>query len=297
MADTAVIDSSTSQVGSLPLSGADNKLSNGLGLELLMPSPPSAESASKASEESKLNADRKEKPTAERDPKTGRFLPVKVESDLPGNEEAANDEPETLKKRLKDTRDWATKVNQTNQELDRQLKALQAEMGVLKQKFDGTYVEPDKSDVDPVELAKLTERTKISRGIAEQLYGHDEVRRLIFDEGSPYRELEQADPLVKARVFQAEQPVMEAIRQLKWKGFVDKYGQDPDKIVDTIYKEAEAAFVQTLKQKGLKTKTVEDVGGLSAVQGEGGGRDTGVSNSPASVDLSKVFTNFPTGHF
>lgn len=294
----AVVDSSTSQAGSHPLSGSGKKLDNGLGLELLLPTP-SAEPASKVSEEVEPTVDKaqaEEKPPLERDAKTGRFLPTKAKSDPP-DDEGANDEPETLKKRLKDTRDWATKVNQTNQEQARQLKALQDELSVLKQKFDGTYTEPEKPEVDPVELAKLTERTKISRGIAEQIYGHDEVRRLIFDEGSPYRELEQADPFVKARVFQAEQPVMEAIRQLKWKGFVDKYGQDPDKIVDAIHKEAEAAFVETLKKKGLKTRTVEDVGGLSAVHGEGGGKDTKVSDAPTGVNLASVFTNFPTGHF
>ena len=284
-------------------------LSNGLGLEALIPNVPKPKPEDEAPEDEPVGEDTHEEPDEtsdeekpkddkkkgpDKDKKTGRFL--KRKTDTPPVEDAhEDDDSETLKKRLKDTRDWATQVNQKAQASDILVKKLQADIAILTKKVEGTYVEGEEQKMDPVELARLTERTKISRAIAEQVYGPELVQELIFAENAPYRELEQTDPFVKAKVFGAEQPVMEAFRQLKWKHFHDQYGADPDDAYAKVRDEIRAEFVKSLKEKGRGKKTVDDMEGLTNMGGEGGRTDTHPKTGP--INLAKVFTNFPTGSF
>jgi hypothetical protein len=306
----AVIADETLDEGEVPLStvdaAEDEGLSNGLGLERLIPAPSKTKVLAKKATvveetdepELKLDKTAEKKETPPKDPKTGRFLPkIGQSSDPPIEDAKEGDDSDTLKKRLKDTRDWASQVNKRNQELDVKLRKLEADHNKLAAQLAGTYVEPSEPTVDPVELARLTERTKISRGIAEQLYGHELVQQLIYDEASPYRQLEQADPYVKARVFQADQPVMEAIRQLKWKQFTDQYGTDPDAIEAKLREEIKAEFVKTLKEKGRSKRTVEDVGGFSDMSGSGSEDNRADRKAVISLDPKTLFPGFPTGHF
>ena len=308
-----VVVDETLEEGEVPLADVDaaedEGLSNGLGLEKLIPATPKGKpAAKKEADDAEEDADEpdpkpdkkadEKKVAPAKDPKTGRFLPKSAKSSEPPVEDAQeHDDSDTLKKRLKDTRDWASKVNKENRELGDRLRKLEADHTKLSQQLAGTYVEPTEPVVDPVELAKLTERTKISRGIAEQVYGHETVQELIYDEGSPYRQLEQADPFVKARVFQADQPVMEAIRQLKWKQFTDQYGTDPDDVVAKLREEIKAEFVKTFKEKGRSKKTIEDVDRLTDMGGSGDGQDRADHKPEISLDPKKLFPGFPTGHF
>lgn len=305
----AVVTEEPLDEGEVPLStvapAKEKGLSNGLGLERLFPTQTPTpkvvvdEDVDEAEVKSDEPAKDEKKATPAKDPKTGRFLPkADKQSEPPVEDAKPDDDQDTLKKRLKDTRDWASQVNKRNQELDAQLKKMDSDYKVLASKVDGTYVEPKKDEVDPVEMARLNERAKISRAIAEQLYGADVVQELIYAENSPYRQLEQADPVVKARVFQADQPVMEAIKQLKWKNFIDTFGNDPDDIVAKVRAEVKAEFVKTLKEKGRGKRTIEDVGGLHDVGGHGDDEHVVPGNkAPDMVDLKAVFPGFPTGSF
>ncbi len=317
MATKAVVVD-TLEEGEVPLSEVDEAddegLSNGLGLEKLIPSVKPAKKSKATKTQAEVDAedeageddgepdpkpDKKvddKKDTPPKDPKTGRFLKKTTPSEPALDEPKENDDSETLKKRLKDTRDYATKVNKTNQELTAKLSKLTADFEVFKAKSEGTYVEPKADTMDPVELVRLTERTKISKAIAENLYGAETVEELIYAEGSPYRQLEQADPYVKARVFAADQPVVEAIRQLKWANFVAEYGDDPDKVVAKLRDELTAELVKTFKEKNRTKRTVDDIGGLTDVNGAGGERDEPRPKAK-SVKLTEIFSNFPTGHF
>lgn len=279
-------------------------LQNGLGLEHLFPNGPVKLAPKEAADDTEVEAEDESTPdhddkkkTPPKDPKTGRFLKVKQESEPPIEDAKPDDDQDTLKKRLKDTRDWASQVNKRNQELDAQLRKLEADHKALADKLNGVAPDVTSKDVDPVEMAKLNERARISKAIAEQVYGPDVVQELIYAENSPYRQLEQADPYVKARVFQAEQPVMEAIKQLKWKNFTDSYGNDPDDVVAKITEEVKAEFVKNLKDRSRGKRTIEDVGGLHDVGGHG--EDTRVESHQAvkEVDLRSVFPGFPTGSF
>mgnify|MGYP001598676249 FL=1 len=286
-------------------------VTNGLGLELLFTNAPKAKSSStpkpKAKEvvedkdevetdEVELEPKDEKKEIPAKDPKTGRFLSKKTLE--PPVEDAKDGEDATaLKKRLKDTRDWATKINQQNEEWKAKFSKMESEFKVLQAKADGTYDENAAPKVDPVELAKLQERTKISKAIAEKVYGHELVKELVFDEDSPYRALEQMDPMVKAKVFNSEEPVMEAIRQLKWKKMVDQYGQDPDEIVEKLREELKAELVEAFKQKGRSKRTIEDVDGLSGMNGGDGDEDRVTHVKSTKIDLAASFPGFPTGHF
>lgn len=304
MAKKPVASSETVDQGEIPSSKfgspQEKGVQNGLGLEHFLPSPGKAKAADADPDPDEAEADEQDtepkKETPPKDPVTGRFLKVKKESEPPVEDAKPDDDAETLKKRLKDTRDWATKINKTNQDLVSRLKKLEADHAALSKELHGT---PKEDAVDPAELAKLNERARISRAVAEQAYGKEMVEELIYAEGSPYRQLEQADPYVKARVFQADQPVMEAIKQLKIKNFHDVYGDDPDQIVAKITEEVKADFVRNLKERGRGKQTVEDVGGLHSV----GSHDASshvvpdASDKPKTVDLRTVFPGFPTGSF
>jgi hypothetical protein len=309
-AKKATVSSEVVDEGEVPLSKAapatEKGLTNGLGLEHLFPAasktPAPAKAAAPADEADEDSPEQdapEKKETPPKDPKTGRFLPRKKEESEPPIEDAhPDDDVETLKKRLKDTRDWATRVNKQNQDNAEKLKKLEADHKALADKLHGTAPDVKPKDMDPVELARLAERTKISKAIAEQAYGPEVVQEMIYAENSPYRQLEQADPYVKARVFEHEQPVMEAIRQLKLKNFHDTYGEDPDSIVAKITEEVRAEFVKNLKKEGRGKRTIEDIGGLHDTGGRGSETHV-VSDSKKSdtVNLAEVFKGFPTGSF
>jgi hypothetical protein len=314
MAKKAVITAESVEVDEVDESNvgaAEEKgLSNGLGLEALFPTiqkpkkvtkvldteNTGALDADEAADEDAPTAEKKETPA--KDPKTGRFLKKAAAKDTPPIEDAADDDDsDALKKRLKDTRDWATQVNQKAQASDLLVKKLQSDIAILTKKVEGTYVEPAQPEVDPVQMARLEERAKISRAVAEQIYGPELVQELVYAEDAPYRVLEQADPFVRAKVFGADQPVMEAIRQLKWKHFFDQYGTDPDDAYGKVRDEIKAEFVKTLKEKGRGKKTVDDLDGLSNMNGAGGSERTSEHSKVAPTSLAKLFPGFPTGHF
>ncbi len=305
-----VVSDETLDEGEVPLSRAaaaeEKGLRNGLGLEHLLPTTKSKSAPARAAEgdeEVDETSDQQDAPvepkkeTPPKDPKTGRFLKVKTEYEPPIEDAKPDDDQETLKKRLKDTRDWATKVNKQNQDMQTALKKLEADHKALAAKLHGTAPEGQTAEVDPAKLAKLNERAKISKAIAENAYGPEVVQELIYAENSPYRQLEQADPYVKARVFDAEQPVMEAIKQLKLKNFFDAYGEDPDGIVAKISEEVRAEFVKNLKEKGRGKRTIEDVGGLHDMGGGGDDVRVNPEKPAATVNLHDIFTGFPSGSF
>jgi hypothetical protein len=282
-------------------------LANGLGLEAFIPSVASLKkSETKAEGVKKVEGSKEdggsEKAEAQQAEVKSAFLPSvenadevnadeKVAEEKEGKE--APDSVDTLKKRLKDTRNWATQVNSRNKELDRKLQEVLDQQKVLQAKLDGTYIEPVAPQVDPTEMAKLNERIKISRALAEEKYGVESVNQWVFNDDAPYRTVEQADPLVKARVFQSDRPVLEAIQVLREVQFKNKYGSDPDAIVAKIREEVKQEFLNDLSAKERKVRTIEDIHGLN-------GTSTATvkqKDTRADVDLRNIFTGFPTGYF
>ena len=139
-------------------------LTNGLGLEHLFPNASKAAKAAAVeldeADEVDAEAGEPKKVTPPKDPKTGRFLKTKpAESEPPIEDAQPNDDQDTLKKRLKDTRDWASQVNKRNQELDLQLKKLEKDHKTLADKLNGVAPDNEQTqEADNVAMARLNER-------------------------------------------------------------------------------------------------------------------------------------------
>lgn len=195
-----------------------------------------------------------------------------------------------LEKQYTDTRNWATQINQQNTDLQRQLE-------VIGKKIDGTY-DPD-ADVAPQpspdqiqSQGELVGKVRASIAVAEQMYGKDEVHKLLFADGAPYRVLEDSEPSVRARVLGAAAPALEAMRVLKEREFAAKYGNDPEAAKAKIREEAKAeweknidALVDAKIKERLKAKT-ETAPSLGATRGAGTPDEKG--GVPVHIPLSQL---------
>lgn len=283
-------------------------LANGLGLEkfIAIPAKPAEKKEHTPEPRDAADPDKKSvKPDAKPPVKDASKPDDKKSDGKKSTKDDASSKKETvtvesLSKRLEDTRNWATKVNSENIKLRNDYTSILKEVDILKQKLAGTYVEPkEPSPDDKAKLAVLEERVKISRALAEELYGPEFVQETVYAENSPYLQLEQMDPLVKARVFNADRPVIEAIKIVKERQFRDKYGDDPEKIHAAIREEVRQEIVDEIKRAKSEKKTVESVNGLHgvhAISDKDTGIDPGKTGKPTSVDLRSIFGgNFPTG--
>jgi len=256
------------EVTPTPQSAEPKSMQNGLGLEQLLTTP--------------------KKPSPPKDPVTGKFLKA---DGSPGEPKVKGEakppetlDLETLNKRLKDTRDWATKTNQENESLKARLKVLEA-------KIDGTYVDPP--DPSP-ELEKYWERVKVDRDILVDQYGEETVQTRIFEQDSPFTKLTQADPLINERLRRANRPVLEAWKILERYEFEQKYGSEPDAIKAAIITEYQtqqrAELDAELKGRKQTIESVSTLAGLGGVPREHAPKPAG------GIDVKKVFPMFPQGY-
>ena len=266
-------------------------LQNGLGLDTLLspekpitkpakPSPVPPKAAEKASTDEKVESKAEVKVAATKDAKEPK--------------EDADDAADvgTLNKRLKDTRDYATKLGQENKELKKSHSALVKELEIVKAKLDGTYVEP--APVPPEQLTameKFKARVEIDNQLMIDQYGAEQIQKLIWDTDSPYQQLEIMDPAIKMRVSNSTRPVLEAMKVVEEHKFFEKYGRDPVKIREAIIAEERENLTAEIKAE-LKGKPISTVNSLSGANGAP--RETNrVQPSQGVVpDLSKVFPSF-----
>ena len=267
-------------------------LQNGLGLDTLLspekpitkpakPSPAPVKAAEKASTDEKVEPKAEVKVAATKDAKQ------ESKEDADGDADVG-----TLNKRLKDTRDYATKLGQENKELKKSHSALVKELEIVKAKLDGTYVEP--APVPPEQLTameKFKTRVEIDNQLMIDQYGAEQIQKLIWDTDSPYQQLEIMDPAIKMRVSNSTRPVLEAMKVVEEHKFFEKYGRDPVKIREAIIAEERENLTAEIKAE-LKGKPISTVNSLSGVTGAP--RETNrVQPSQGVVpDLSKVFPSF-----
>ncbi len=266
-------------------------LQNGLGLDTLLspekpitkpakPSPAPVKAAEKAS------TDEKVEPKAE--------VKVAATKDAKEPKEDADDAADvgTLNKRLKDTRDYATKLGQENKELKKSHTALVKELEIVKAKLDGTYVEP--APVPPEQLTameKFKTRVEIDNQLMIDQYGAEQIQKLIWDTDSPYQQLEIMDPAIKMRVSNSTRPVLEAMKVVEEHKFFEKYGRDPVKIREAIIAEERENLTAEIKAE-LKGKPISTVNSLSGANGAPRETNRVQPAHSAVPDLSKVFPSF-----
>jgi hypothetical protein len=236
------------------------------------------------------------KPSPPKDPVTGKFLkadgtkgePKPPKADVKGDDKTPVDPITNLEKRLKDTRDYATRVESDNRSLKERLKVLEA-------KIDGTYVEPIGPSPDQLEeQRRWMERATTDRQAMYDQYGEETVNARLFHPDSQYQKLEQSDPLITERLKRANRPVLEAWKILEKHEFEEKYGKEPDAIKAAIIAEyqqqQEAEIKAELKQHGQRTITaVPTLAGVSGVPREQTPKPAGKTQP----DMKVMFPVFP----
>ena len=163
-------------------------------------------------------------------------------------------------KRLKDTRDYATRVNNENLALQRQMADQAKYLTMINKKLDGEWTEDDEQRMQsppqpsPQEAAQFghTEgKIAASRVAAYDIYGKDEVENTLFAENAPFRGI-MNDPIVKAKVLGSDAPVIEAMKIVKVKQFYDKWGYEPASIEKNMRETIEKELTDKITQKILK---------------------------------------------
>ena len=228
-------------------------LENGLGLEKLIPNdkPVTKPSPKKAVSPEKVEGTKE--PVKAPEAKSDKSAEPVVE-DLPTQFAKAQ-------KQLKDTRDWATRINNKLAKLEQENKDLQA-------KVDGTYVEKEgPSPQELAELAAFQARVKVDTLAMADKYGADKVQQMIWDADSQYMQLEASDPAVAARIRKAERPVQEAFKVLEERAFYEKYGNDILSAEEKMRAELRAEVEKEVRGELQGKKTIDDVKSLSKVSG------------------------------
>jgi hypothetical protein len=130
-------------------------------------------------------------------------------------------------------------------------------------------------------------RIRASHHAAVRQYGEPFVMETVWNKESPYQELQSKSPRIRARVMEAEDPVLEAIAVVKEHQDGEKYGRTPEE----IRKKMEAELAPKLKQEileGLKTKPGPATNTLGNVRG-GTERTEQKNDAPTRLDFRAVF--------
>ena len=198
-------------------------------------------------------------------------------------------ERETLLKQLKDTRDYATRVNRDNLDTKRQLE-------IVNKKLDGTY-DPAKDDVKPpapeeiLRTGEMAGAAKASLNAAIQMYGKETVEK----ELNEFHELFADNEIIQQRVINSDMPTVEAIKVMKEYRFVKQHGDDPDKIVDNIRKALIEELTPKIREEESQKlmarldKKDKEVGGIGGARGDSGIRGEKVVAAPKP--LGSIFSH------
>ena len=209
-----------------------------------------------------------------------------VKSDVAPKE--ATPDPDALRKQLSDQAKANLRLGQENADLKRTLESLRMQNERIEKKLDGTYEDPPPLSTDAIVAdADIKGRIRASHHAAVRQYGKEFVMQTVWNADSPYQELQAADPRLRARVMEADDPVLEAIAVVKEQQDGEKYGRTPEE----IRKRMEAELAPKLKQElveGLKTKAGPITNTLGNVRGDGE-RTNQKSDMPTRLDFRQVF--------
>lgn len=135
-------------------------------------------------------------------------------------------------KRFKDTERWGQEQRRLVAEQQRQLE-------IINRKLDGRWTEEDEQKEQaaknpPVEIvqshAEIKGRMQASKLAAVERYGAEKVEGWI----GQFKQIFGDDQLVVHRVLSSEMPMFEAINAVRGYEFFQKYGNDPDQIIEKL---------------------------------------------------------------
>ena len=200
---------------------------------------------------------------------------------------------EALEKQVKDTRDYATRVNQESVETKRALER-------LEKKVDGSWDEAaeKQAELDAAyekgrDPANIAMQAKIGASVAAamSLHGEETIKKILLDPG-PDNEFDKLSGEEKRRVYASEAPAIEALKVIEWRAFSAKYGPTPKDILKNLRAEMEAE-VEKLAEEKFKARirgTEKAPSGLGGARGAGGnGADRGVKGAARAKTLDELF--------
>lgn len=191
-------------------------------------------------------------------------------------------------KRLKDAQTWGNEEHKARLDAERKADALESQLKRIEQKLDGTYQEPTAPSMEKlVADADTTGRIKASHRAAVRQYGEAFVMETVWDKAGPYQELQERDPRIRARVMEADDPVLEAIAVVKESQDAQKYGRTPEEMRKKIEEELAPKLKQEILE-GLKTKPGPATHTLGNVRG-GTERTEQKNEAPTRLDFRSVF--------
>ena len=141
-------------------------------------------------------------------------------------------------------------LEQWNRELSHKVSEQQRLLEKINAKLDGTYEPPPEKTAEQVKSeAEFDALERVSRRNAIKEYGEEYVNETVYNPGSPYRELAKTQKWVAVRVDSSDDPTNEAILAVRQHDFFDRYGSDPDDIIEKITQEARTALLKEIKQE------------------------------------------------
>ena len=196
-----------------------------------------------------------------------------------------NSEENPYRQRHADTVRWANEVNKQNLSLQKKLEIIEKKLdGTYDPEKDGKAEQPSAPNEEALPVAEQIGRAAASITAARQIYGKEQVDKDL----QQFEKLFSRNRIISERVLGADLPAVEAIKVLKEYRFMQKYGDDPDKMLENIRKEAETELVPKLTEKITKEIMARIDKKENLAKGIGELRDAGgPSNGEKSVARSK----------
>lgn len=199
------------------------------------------------------------------------------------------------RKRYADTAKWANQKNQENLDNQRKYDVLLKQVDNIHKKIDGTFDE----NVDNVPAPSLSleeerldsesvGRAKSSRLAADQQFGKEVVDKYLED----FELLYGQDKIMQHDVLHSDMPVLSAIQTVQGYHFSQKYGTDPDKVVDNIRQEVKKELEPQIRKEeserimGRIDNAEGNSEGLSKVKGSAASGETA---QPGDTSLNELF--------
>lgn len=151
------------------------------------------------------------------------------------------DKPSTEK-----STDWEKRFKDTEtsyQNLNQEVVKLKEENSKFKQDLG---IEEDDTTVSD-ERKRAKERAETSEAIERQNHGDEYIEKMLYAPDSIWQKVKN-DPIIDFRVSSSLSPATEALIVVKETEFHDKYGKDPDKIVEKIREEERPKLMKELKE-------------------------------------------------
>lgn len=191
-------------------------------------------------------------------------------------------------KRLKDTQRSWHEEHKARLRAEADVVEMKAQLGRIEKKIDGTHEEPKSPSPEQATAEADTKgRIRASHHAAVRQYGQDFVMSTVWATDSPYQELQANSPAIRARVMEAEDPVLEAIAVVKEHQDGLKYGRTPEEIRKKMEAELTPKITQDILD-GLKSKPGPATKTMGKVRGDTE-RVSLKNEAPSRLDFRAVF--------